>query len=95
MTDAGQADPAKSESIYKAVKRLLENNGLGRPQLEAIVGRVVADAVKVAISSWWTQRRMEEAASAEIREHVRKRVHEEIAAAIRGGTITVTIGPKP
>lgn len=88
-------DPAKSESIYKAVKRLLENNGLGRAQLEAIVSRVAIEQVKATIAAWWIQRGINEAITSEIRDQVRKRVHEEIVAAIRGGTITVTIGAKP
>lgn len=88
-------DPTKSESIYKAVRRLLENNGLDRAQLVAIVASVASERIKEHLASWHGQNAIASSIAAEIREQVRKRVSEEVAAAIRAGTVTVTIGVKP
>lgn len=89
------ADPTKSESIYKAVKRLIENNGITRGHIEAVVVKVATDQIRATLSAWWTENKLREEFSRSIRDLVQKHVQDEVKRMIARGTITLTIEAKP
>lgn len=88
-------DPADHGSIYKAVKRLLENNGIDRARLEAIVTRAATEQIRATLSAWWVERKLRSEFEQVIRELVKKAVVDELSRQVRTGSITVTIGVKP
>ena len=88
-------DPADHGSIYKAVKRLLENNGIDRVRLEAIVTKAATEQIRATLSAWWVERKLRSEFEQVIRELVKKAVIDELSRQVRTGSIAVTIGVKP
>ncbi len=92
--DAKKQATAEGGSIYKAVKRLLDNNGLGRTELLAAIERVAVGTVKDWLKNWWGDRRLNDAVEREIRAAVKAAVVDEMQKALWSKRLTVTIEPK-